>query len=1590
MKVYGGVNMATNKFYYKSLSELQKLAESYKTNLIPNLTTRQDPVYTIADVSKTEFDNITTFLYNSVVKDAKLIERNESIYSLEFSSYLMKYFGEGLSLSDVVSLKKFVDSYNLTSFQYMVNNINSYVFGLTTASREIDPLSFIGKMTTDIKNKLTYITEKSQNQSIKKNVVEWFGGVSNIGSNFNIKEFLRYLNDSKIVEAIVILMIASYLSEEGVYQYDESLTRNNNLKFSTENFYVNNINNITLNTRDQYFTNKTAIVTEESVVNGKLQSIEIRNDNGSLVLKMPFKLLTNNNITVENYNYIDDSILNTNIASGVVTISFDNLFLQLKSNLLEFIDLIKIEDFTGINNINQELYNSNISYFLDSTAISLVLNLTKDIQEIVQTFYYKDKIIDNFYANINEEEKRDAGVVEQSKAQSGEQITIIDVKGLDFSSYSQLQLSEVRSLFNVTFEEGQVGSFTVDTDTDNERLVRLTYTLIYKELNPVLRQLILSDIQEYKFARLFKEYNYNEKLILELNKTEGISFLNTLENVYRSYSEQNLVFDLEDSLRYRYFYSNVHIARLSDESDIIGYYIGDNTPQSSFTNNYGYYDYQKIEIMNFLEVYKTTRDYYYRVLLNKSFIQDDTYFLYEKLFIGWVAIERFLTLKLDNLRDPDSLNDVDIYNFLESYGLGILNQYDFFLGSKNYKTNIIKNFASLNKLKGSKDVIDLLGSIFDVGDVLVDINKFLLIDISLIDISDQNTLSENIDIFTDTLDGQSYELKYKLNSSNISTGIKVYDLDRIYYFNGKFVNADGEEKTIESTINYIFDEENYKLYSFSTTNGVVTITPVSFTIRSTVPSPSEQGFDEDIIYFNEIIEAFYLGSKPQTYTNVSVVSDLPRTLNDGDIFYITSKNNFYRKNNKTCELFKAYNYFPSIIEENIGLKLDIFSSTYRDLSVYDGFVFYTGSIATNNLSLKRYSFLENAIQDLTFIITSNIPKEKYVIDVPWWRFLIKAEFVTRQEYERNILLYNYIDNNLNNDKIYLDVNNYILSSFDFNIPEQQAKKLNLIKATKELSSGLRFLEVPYSSDNGTREIQSRLESAVPYNSFLEINDLEKIDPYWTKENVPEETLKEIGLDVVETKYLSLIISENIYKKYITSRYILSTIEYLETIFVSEGISIADNIEIEAGLFQNETLYNYYQVVKVLFKTVLKLYSARVEEIAPTINLTLKKYYGINQNINWDFLEGNEGYFAKYINDFLSIKDEFLNNSVSSSSAGSNPEIFNKFNLYTKDNTKWRSFDNNALFYNEEKVIENTKPLTAIATILRNSLFSTHKLNQNIVQQNSGEYVLELFENLNWLRISGSDGNPQIATKSKNFLNLFTSRFYDINYNAAPNISIKDRSQVYFNIIEKIVKFPVDYIDGLLNDIFIRENINRNKPFVELAELIFNNVYMVDGTPVLNGEVTVGFTDPALVTNQTFEGKNEILEFLENALEILNSGTDNGDNINELNSTELDELIAIYSEKLINILGSLETIFSGETLMQISFALRENEQQTLDFLKQAIELFLSYTTQLYSTRFIREYRTPSESPIFSEKVTHRLNQNKADYALYDEKLEIKEV
>jgi hypothetical protein len=1644
--------MSINKFFYKSLSDLKALAESYGSKLRESVTKRADPVYTVADISKEEFENISTFLYNAVVKDSKLIEQNETIMSKEFSSYMEKYFKGEIVLKDIIALKEFVNKYNRMAFTFLRNNQYSYIYGIRGNAIGIETGNFFDKARTLIGNKVEFFVNSYPYKGEKKNLSQWLTGIDDGSTKtYSITDFYRnYFLKSNIIDMMIALISISYLNSEesanpGILEINSSgnVVRNPAITFENELFYNEDLLND--NFKEMYFTNEKAkivsetLVTATSTTSGQLQKyIEIRNDALQLIIRIPYALysvtLGGVETLIEKYVFLTEASIVSN------EISFSNLAFDLKNNLIKFLKNIDItEEVASIRGLDASRYISELSYFYIGNTETLFSNIASIVTEIPKIFYNKDKIIENIYKSDNEEQKLEASLFETKSSQEGKQIIFLDFKGVDFTSDSTL-LAKAKELF-----DSQLGLQSLDEETAVK--YNLTYTVLYKELNPVLRRLCLSDVQDFKLARLFGDFSYAYKSILESKREKDYSFLTETETLYRLYKEKNEVFELDGDLnRYKFLYSNMFIARDSNESDIIGYYVGDNSADSNFIRNYGYKDYHKYEIEKFLEIYKTTRDYYYKVLLNKSFIQEEAYFLYEKLFIGFVAMERFMSSKLQNLRNPDFFNDTDVFNFLESYGLGILNQYNFFLGSKNYKINIIKNFAELNKKKGSKDVIDLLGRMFDVGDVIVDINKFILAE--EVDWEDQDSFQ--ISLRSVKPSGQTF---YSLYDDTTDLGVKIYDESRVYLHNGIFKNSSGA--TVTLTTNYIFDEEKQKLYDRAT------LQELSFIRRRTVPSSTEVGYSATAIYFNELTESFYLGITLKTYTNVSVVLEMPKeSITEGTIVMISATKEFFIRRDRVWEVFKVYDYIPSIIEENYpkGDSLIKRGETYNSLLKYDGFIFYIVNSESGEISLNKYTF--NKLESLQFEIVEELPKQRYIIDVPFSRVLSKLNYLPLQYEDKSPMIYHLKEGTDSGNKIFIDKNELINDTFGFNISID--KKIVFIPSIKFSLGNLKFVEVPYTSDNGTRELNNNLNSGTIYKNFLEINDTQKIDPYWTKENVPEQDLLDIGIDSVETKYLSLTISENVYRRYAISRYILSAIEYLDSFVIENNIpgqtgkSVVDRIEVDSGqeLFGQASIHDYYRVIKILFKTVLRLFSEKTEDYLDQVKTggTFTKFYGINSDYNWqsliDLLEDR-------IPNFAAIKGEFLEEDVRYNTT---IQKFDKFNLYEKTANDWSKLEYD-LEYRQDKLDSNDelKKYNAVALSLKDSLFSNVKLNPAGSQENSGEYVLNTLENLNLIRISASkvlSGTP-IASKNDNLWNYFLSKYFNNKYsNLDPLLYQSQRSQflptkeeLYFKITSLLVKFPIEYFDGILNGSYPNtENINRNKNFMDMMKVIFEEVYMVEGVkywkeikavfsssaPILKvGEywydeiseelkrrtladwdivefettdATEGIEynslylnideeklfmlipqDPSLVANvDPLTLNSSITGYLEESLNILSGVKD----ISILTSAELNELIETYSEKLIAVLGSLESVFASETFMQILFSLNINEQRTLGFVETAIKIFISYTTQLYSSRFIREYKTPSESPNLHEYLKHKLYQNRSDFVFLDEKLEIR--
>ena len=93
--------------------------------------------------------------------------------------------------------------------------------------------------------------------------------------------------------------------------------------------------------------------------------------------------------------------------------------------------------------------------------------------------------------------------------------------------------------------------------------MKLTYVVLYKEINALYRQDILSDIQEYIFARLLRKYG--KDYIFNFNR-RGITYNNTIDVLYRTYTEDDSLFVLDSKVnRYKYFYNSIYTSRISDE-----------------------------------------------------------------------------------------------------------------------------------------------------------------------------------------------------------------------------------------------------------------------------------------------------------------------------------------------------------------------------------------------------------------------------------------------------------------------------------------------------------------------------------------------------------------------------------------------------------------------------------------------------------------------------------------------------------------------------------------------------------------------------------------------------------------------------------------------------------------------------------------------------------------------------------------------------------------------------------------------------------------------------------------------------------------
>ena len=362
--------------------------------------------------------------------------------------------------------------------------------------------------------------------------------------------------------------------------------------------------------------------------------------------------------------------------------------------------------------------------------------------------------------------------------------------GAPLAYFNLVNVSVSEEDYNVMKDYFPEATMEVSSNNNNSRLdsnmKTMSIGIIYKELNPAYRELENSDLVELGLSALLQ----NGFELFGINYIDGV--VNPALNASIQTIKNSFIFDdsyyteILNAIR-----ANPYFARKSSKSDIIQYYEGKVGDYS-----YGTTKEEKLEIQNILELYKETRDMYYRRLLNKSFVYDDMYDAYEEFYIIGFTIIRFINSKLDHLTDIDYFDKEDVHNFLVSYGLFALDESKTFSKQLEYKKKIIKNFTDLIRWKGSSEVVSKIVSIFTDEGTTANLSKYALVQETKLDITkDESTNTTSNKYSEDKLkfvkldynnDNEMKEVNKKITSS------LDYDtfLANDKYWNKEIVTAD--------------------------------------------------------------------------------------------------------------------------------------------------------------------------------------------------------------------------------------------------------------------------------------------------------------------------------------------------------------------------------------------------------------------------------------------------------------------------------------------------------------------------------------------------------------------------------------------------------------------------------------------------------------------------------------------------------------------------------------------------------------------------------------------------------------------------------
>lgn len=1248
-------------------------------------------------------------------------------------------------------------------------------------------------------------------------------------------------------------------------------------------------------------------------------------------------------------------------------IDADNLFKYMKnicsvfysqqSELSKDIELNKISDLS---------VNSFYDYIINQYLKTLTVIDYKDVM------ISKAKILYEFSSNpaSSGNIKTMASIGEIDDAQKNKHVAsfnLIDVTmGADeFALFRNIEDNYFKDDLGVieTNSDGEIIAQSIGpqvqqattTKIDEDNTYSFSVGIVYKELNPLYRDIEKSDILELMIELLHRD----NKIFTDAETDRLIS--SSVDNSIRNMSISNTTLLNDDATALlESLYCNPYTCRKARESDIIQYCAG------SYIN-YGTNSTEMKEINHFLEIYQETREVYYRNLLNKSFTQDQYYDAYEKFMLATVSIERFISSKIDNIHDIDYFNETDIKNFLKTYGLSMLESTSAFVGKTEYQKIIIRNFNKLTRLKGSSKVINEIINVFSTGNIDIDINRYLIADIcdleSSNNIDNESAFKSNVektykikiydDSYKDTIDvsglihsgsrlnTQSVKINRfgQIISSDSDLTAEVYSklANVIIYTTGKVDNNVNSDD--------LLDTSSSKFPIIRTTS---ILTPAGY--GKTAYASSYTADNSEVAYY--VTDANLLTTLNNFLYKIDQ-SGLIRIQKKVVRFRIN-----YIQNEKT--IYKYVNTHSYSLDSKIS---------YSNYELKNGYlyIYYTVDGESKNLKMNLNV---NEVAALT-VTPSELSKG-----------IICGICENTAKFKEKKIKQRYKVNNSN------EIDG--LNTTDY-----------------ELDNSIGFIELQYATDNETKDIINSISNIKDYKNFVES------DEYWDSEVVTEKALHEIGLNTVTTKYSAFDLSTNIFENLIKTRYCTSLIDYLhdKLIYIDwhntdNSVNILANILLNTAMISgysgNLSLHQLYTIIKLMYRVVVMTqYKIDMKSDAAEFdeNLYLDendmniggKYFGINRNANIATLlkemYGNtnlvQGVLGRRYAERTSLTDELgnLTDKYGYKVTDKSVDIFNPYNNSETNVMKVFSIDSS--IYPKYAFTEKTSSNYSAAGNKFLSQFKEVKVSSTVNKGlDSSAEVEEYLSGANYISLLNDSSTASFAwplylaecdkdDKTNMTIGITTTNLA----NALPSI--------YELIIRKIMQFPIDYLSGIKNPSYGSMMYIDNN-FVNLADKLFSEFYQADENS-LDLSSNLSDDEAILLSNNEYSAiKNYIL----NDMYVVSIDGDSKKLVpagnSKINSTSLSEV----TTRLISLLNEMKSIMESEPFMQAMYQLDENTQNLTTFIITAIKLFMSYTSEISEVRTTQKYETLGEYASPNDSLNMSSTTSLAEMSYYDDRVVVR--